>query len=77
MLTGPEGITPLQMMLQKAEMGGGQKTGLIFVGISMNHWQQLRLRVRKPELTLREVFDIHVLLEQAQISEAKRSPPQP
>lgn len=58
-------------------MGGGRKTGLIFVEISMKHWQELRLRVHETELTLREVFDIHVLLEQAQISEAQRSPRQP
>lgn len=80
MLTGPEGITPLQMMLQRQKWGGGgrkRKTGLIFVEISIKHWQELRLRVRKAELTLREVFDIHVLLEQAQISGAERSPRQP
>lgn len=56
--------------------GGGAETSLIFVEISMKDRQELRLRVRKTELTLREVFDIHVLLEQAQISEAKRSPRQ-
>lgn len=74
MLTGPEGITPLQMMLQRQKWGGG---GLIFVEISMKRWQEPKLSVCETEVTLREVFDIHVLLEQAQISEAHRRPRQP